>query len=350
MRFKNAVDLGRGKGLRGLSVIALLLLVAGAWPSIADEPKPAAPAPVIAEVAPIAGNGSAVSPAPADPAAATVYGVLDTHCASCHQQGRGGAARAATPAVNFLDLEALAKDRSLVAPGFPDASGLYLELLRRHRPADFFRDGARWTGPSAVDIDAVRTWIEALPVDTSGTAEPITAVASAGPAIRINLRADRKAYKAGELLTLSIQSDTDCHLTLVSIDGSGRAIVLFPNDLEPDNKLVAGGMRRIPGDGAAYQLRLDTRGQEIISATCTTAARPPLGIEHEFGRRRFTILGDWRKFLTAALEKEALGEPRRPERRRARRRGEPRKPPADAALGPGVLPLEARTAIVVKVE
>jgi len=134
------------------------------------------------------------------------------------------------------------------------------------------------------------------------------------------------AYAKGELLTLHAWSNADCHLTLIGLDREGRATVLFPNELEPDNRLTAGQVLTVPGAAAAYQFRLADEGRERVVGVCTVNAGLADGIEPDYERQRFTMLGDWRAFLFEAWSKDgAAAAPRGRQTRSARRRGKQRE-------------------------
>lgn len=186
--------------------------------------------------------------------------------------------------------------------------------------------------------------------------------AAAGEALVLELWTDSAVYKAGELLTVTARASGDCHLTLISVDSKGRATVLFPNDFEPENLVRGGTVQRIPARGAHYQLRLKDAGRETLVAVCETQFKTPVGVQHDFERQRFTVLGNWRNFLAAAYEagaedrraSEQRAQPRnRGARRVARSRpdgksdGDAGEAPSDADQRP---PLSAHAAIAVRVE
>ncbi len=104
-----------------------------------------------------------VPPQPSDPGAAKAYAVLDVACAGCHQTGKLKTLK--QPAANLgniLDLEALARTPSLVTPGIPDASPLYIAFHGRSMPPDAPGEAA---GPevTATDLAVIRDWIEQMP-------------------------------------------------------------------------------------------------------------------------------------------------------------------------------------------
>jgi hypothetical protein len=100
-----------------------------------------------------------------------------------------------------------------------------------------------------------------------------------------------------------VSSNAACHLTLIGVDGDGRGLVLFPNDLDPANLIPPGVTVRVPGPNAGYQFRLDRAGSESYVAVCHRGARVPEGIAFDYEKQRFAVLGDWRKFLDRLAEK-----------------------------------------------
>jgi hypothetical protein len=164
--------------------------------------------------------------------------------------------------------------------------------------------------------------------------------APAGEASTIDLVlwTDRPAYKVGDLAAISVSVSRSCHLTLIDVDRDGKAIVLFPNDFEADNLIAPGVTVRVPGRNAPYQLRFEHAGAETLVAICQRKSRQPRGMEPDYEKQKFTILGDWRAFLL-----RNAGE-HEPESRRSRRK--PRLEPVDPE-GPAI---EGRAAIRVEIE
>ncbi len=99
---------------------------------------------------------------PADQTAAAAFAVLDRHCARCHQGGRLKRTSPAAGFGNILRLDEIAEAPFLVQPGNPDASRLYLMLLRRLMPYDVHEEQASLPAPTPDEIGAVRAWIGSL--------------------------------------------------------------------------------------------------------------------------------------------------------------------------------------------
>ncbi|MBA4173233.1 MAG: hypothetical protein C0511_11435 [Hyphomicrobium sp.] len=98
---------------------------------------------------------------PQHPVEAKAYVVLETYCARCHQSGQEGARRSApvSSLANILHLDEIARIPSLVRPGVPDASQLYIRMVQQHLSATT-TDDKPVSEPTAPEIEAVRDWIE----------------------------------------------------------------------------------------------------------------------------------------------------------------------------------------------
>lgn len=158
-------------------------------------------------------------------------------------------------------------------------------------------------------------------------------------ALSIVPSADR--YRPGDIAAFTVRTETSCHLTLIGVDTRGIATVLYPNDFEPDSLILAGKELRIPSKTAGYQFRARDEGREMVIGLCSPTARTVAGIEHDFERQRFTVLGDWKVFVAQSLEalaEPAAAKPAQAEQsgRNARRRG--REPPRETAA-PEVPPM-----------
>jgi hypothetical protein len=117
--------------------------------------------------------------------------------------------------------------------------------------------------------------------------------------IALVLWSDRETYAVGDVPSYHARSSEDCYLTLINVDAERSAVVLFPNEFEPDNRLEAGRELKLPKPDSPYRFRLAKAGRETLIGICTQSPRPPSGISHDFGRLRFTMLGNWDKFLAA---------------------------------------------------
>ncbi len=139
--------------------------------------------------------------------------------------------------------------------------------------------------------------------------------------IGLSLRLDPPRPIAGDLVTLTAEANADCYLTVISVDAKSKATVLFPNEFEPDPLLRAGESASVPNPEAPYQLRFKALGPETILARCSTSPKPPMGIEHDFERQKFTPLGNWEVFIqdTLITDAEMRNSPEKAQRAEAAR-------------------------------
>lgn len=171
------------------------------------------------------------------------------------------------------------------------------------------------------EIDQLFAYLKGISTpDTSAPAKEPPVPATPGR-IGLEMWADKPRAAVGEVISVTLRTNTDCYLTLINIDPGGGATVVFPNDFEADNLLRAGQPLRIPGEEAPYQLKRKEAGRELLLARCSTSPAPPTGIEHEFSRQRFTLLGSWENFVQDALLAEAdlRANPAKAEKARAAR-------------------------------
>ncbi len=131
--------------------------------------------------------------------------------------------------------------------------------------------------------------------------------------IELTLYPDLPRYTSGDAVTLSIRSNVDCYLTVISIDAAGHGTVIFPNDFVPNNRISAHLSVTLPAPGARYRFRVKDQGRERIVALCTRMEGAVDGIRHDFERQRFQELGPYAAFLDAALKRRAPPQEARPE-------------------------------------
>lgn len=185
------------------------------------------------------------------------------------------------------------------ATGTPDTKELVLRA--QYGPldrADMFRvlNSGRVSDPP----------VEPRPTDP-GRGESSVDEPANGP-LSLQLWASAAQFKSGDIASFNVRSASDCFLTVIGIDQRNIATVLFPNDFEPNNQIVAGKTITIPSEKAGYQFRLKARGREQIVALCAGQSRTFSGIDHDFERQRFTVLGNWDVFLAEQLAAGAKRE------------------------------------------
>lgn len=196
-----------------------------------------------------------------------------------------------------------------------------------------------------------------------GSARPETPKGSGGffgdikSEIGLSVWIDKLLPAKDDLVTIKAEADTPCYLTIIGIDGAGKGTVLYPNDFERDNLLHANETIAVPGPDSPYQLRFKANGTEMLIGRCSTSPVPPTGIEHDFIRQRFTVLGNWENFIadTLATDAEMRRFPEKAEQARnaraaAARRSGNREPDPDLRpnTAPGQALRDGRAVVIIE--
>lgn len=119
------------------------------------------------------------------------------------------------------------------------------------------------------------------------------------------LFSDQSIYKVNDFAVFTVRSKEDCHLTLINVDAKGVGTVIFPNKFQQANLLPAGKELKFPGPRAPFRFRLKDPGTETVVAVCNATGKAVDGIKHDFKKRQFTELGNYRQFLTRQIVVEA---------------------------------------------
>jgi hypothetical protein len=116
---------------------------------------------------------------PDDPVAKAAFDVLERSCARCHQEGRLlDGTQPAAGFGNILKLDEISANPNLIVPGLPHGSRLFKRIVNKEMPYDVFAEGVDMPSPSAVDIEALETWINALALTRSSACESHTFVSN----------------------------------------------------------------------------------------------------------------------------------------------------------------------------
>ncbi len=162
----------------------------------------------------------------------------------------------------------------------------------------------------------------------------------------LRLWPDKISYNRDDRIILNVSAGQPCYLTLINIDKTGHASVLFPNEFSRDNLLKADEVKRLPAADALYYFSLQHLGTESFVAICEAGEPVPAGIKPDFTHMNFTDLGDWEEFLARSIK--AAREPRVPLNNgddidRKRRREQPARP------APITSPAQSRAAVTVTI-
>ena len=107
----------------------------------------------------------------------------------------------------------------------------------------------------------------------------------------LRIATNKPMYRIGEQVSIYVQANAPCWLTLVNIGSSGQTRVILPNAAQLHNRLPAEQTMVFPV--ASSNLRLMPRGPEgveTVLAICTTDNQPVLPVDPSSGRTSFVAL------------------------------------------------------------
>jgi hypothetical protein len=108
---------------------------------------------------------------------------------------------------------------------------------------------------------------------TSQTGEPLIDDRNTDAEISLSLRTDtgRTRFRLGDKLTLLVEADRDCFVTLVQVDPDGKLALLVPNGFSPQAVRLRKGERlRLPADRDNFDLETtQPAGRYVIRAIAT---------------------------------------------------------------------------------
>jgi len=119
----------------------------------------------------------------------------------------------------------------------------------------------------------------------------------------ITLVSNKSSYQRNDLPVFTVNASSDCNLTLINVDSSGQATVIFPNKYQQENFIHARTDFEFPGPDAPFQFRLSDVGKEKLIAECEIDKNGDR-IAHNFEQEDFTDLGDYRDHVGEQAEKE----------------------------------------------
>ena len=125
----------------------------------------------------------------------------------------------------------------------------------------------------------------------AGAAAP--AAAWPAPAFGLRLATDKTAYRLVEPVTFMVQSDRDCHLTLLNTGPAGQMRQIYPNRYQQQTLIQAGQTVMVPGLNAGVTVRpIGPAGLETVTAVCRAGGGVPAGVLTEFGAEAFPSVGN----------------------------------------------------------
>jgi len=210
-----------------------------------------------------------------------------------------------------VDVRLAAAEFGLKPKSFLDAmsqaGGKVFALKRRLEqglvPRDQFEGFYAELVPQVIDEEMIST--AKIHVKGAKVAKVNTASHKVSHKFDLALFSDRSNYHVRDLPVFTVKSNVNCHLSLINVDHTGHATVIFPNKYQRKNFLRAGQTLQFPGPKAPFQFRLRDKGVETVIAVCNATGKNVDGIKHKFRKKAFTDLGDYGKHLTRKIVVEA---------------------------------------------
>jgi hypothetical protein len=163
-------------------------------------------------------------------------------------------------------------------------------------------------------LDTVSSLSDLVPVDLGRIHASIDAPVVVAPVARpiedshsfdLSITSNQLSYHVDDLATFTVTTDHDCYVTLIDVDNTGEATVLYPNRFEQNNLLSAGNPLQFPGKDAAFQFRLGDAGKETVIAICSLADKPVDNISYDFASNDLVPLGNYAEHLARKITVEA---------------------------------------------
>lgn len=86
---------------------------------------------------------------------------------------------------------------------------------------------------------------------------------------------ENNTYMAGDKVILSIKPNKDAYLTILDVGTSGKVHIIFPNQYQKNNKVMANQIVNVPGENAHFDFKVGgPAGAELIKVIATTSAKP----------------------------------------------------------------------------
>lgn len=121
--------------------------------------------------------------------------------------------------------------------------------------------------------------------------DEIDAIKAKGKKFTARVWTDRDRLRVGDLAAIQFEVDRDCHVTLFDFSTDGSITVLFPNRFQPDNRVRAGRIYRIPPEDGGYKIRVQgPAGIERVKLFATT--EDVQLYVRDYAQSPFSTLGD----------------------------------------------------------
>ena len=134
--------------------------------------------------------------------------------------------------------------------------------------------------PAAAQDDAPDQWQRQLSIQQTGihgVAAPAPAPAAVDP-LRVTAWVDHddNTYAFGESVQLYVRTNKDAYVTVLNVGPTGATTVLFPNQFQSDNRVLANTVLWVPDPASGTEITVGGPvGAELIKVIASTRPRPP---------------------------------------------------------------------------
>jgi hypothetical protein len=118
---------------------------------------------------------------------------------------------------------------------------------------------------------------KAITRDLTPEQKDLAAISVPASDLKVKAWVDRadETYKIGDTLQLYVKPNQDAYITVIDVGTSGRAIILFPNQFQRDNHVLAHQVLQIPGPDASWRIKVGgVPGQETVKIIATSSPAP----------------------------------------------------------------------------
>jgi hypothetical protein len=89
--------------------------------------------------------------------------------------------------------------------------------------------------------------------------------------IQIQLSTDKTTYTEGDLMSVTLTPDHDCHIRLYYLSAEHQALQIFPNQYQTEDRVLRGQSITLPGPQGQFQFRMSPPyGIEVLMAVASS--------------------------------------------------------------------------------
>jgi hypothetical protein len=120
-------------------------------------------------------------------------------------------------------------------------------------------------------------------------------------AFDIALTSDKLGYKQNERAVFTVIVKKDCKLTLTNVDSKGTGTILFPNQFQQNNDIVANKPFNFGDASTPFTFRLADKGEETVIAECALPQAATRGLKATGKDGGFTNVGNFSDALSRKI-------------------------------------------------